>query len=137
MDKITKTVIVQGNLKDSKISYKFLPNELSQGKWRIRLQSLSYSLNGPQNLKDICVITSNLVTGLTYSETNIVSNYEQPFGMLIFDPKIKRKTINFDINWLTINVYSNELILTLTSLEKKQRIDVDGDVYFLIQLLKI
>lgn len=137
MDNITKTIIVQGKLNEAKISYKFLPNELSQGKWRIRLQSLSYSLNGQQTMKDICVISSNLVTALRYSETNIVSNYEQPFGMIIFDPKIKRKTINFDINWLTINVYSNELILTIASLESKQTLNVDCDVYILIQLMKI
>jgi hypothetical protein len=137
MEKKSKRVIVKGNLKNKKIFYQFLPNELTQGSWQIRIQNLGYSINVAQPIKDICVITCNLVTSIQYSEINQIINYEEPFGMIIFDPKVKRKCINFDENWLNINVYSDELILSIQTLEGNQNLSIDCDVYFIVQLKKI
>ena len=137
MEKKSKRVIVKGNLKNKKIFYQFLPNELTQGSWQIRIQNLGYSINVAQPIKDICLITCNLVTSIQYSEINQIINYEEPFGMIIFDPKVKRKCINFDENWLNINVYSDELILSIQTLEGNQNLSIDCDVYFIVQLKKI
>lgn len=127
---------VKGNLKNQKLSYQFLPNELAHGNWFIRIQSLAYSLNG-QGIKDICVTRCNLVTSLTFSEeTNQVTNYEQPIGMFMFDPKIKRKTVNFDVNWLFINVYSDELIISVSSEDQNKNLTIDCDIYCIVQLYK-
>jgi hypothetical protein len=129
-----KSFIVKGNLKD-KVLYKFLPNELSQGLWFIRLQSLCYSINGV-GIQAICKITCNLVTSLQNSSDNSVINEEEPFAIFMFDPKVKRKAINFDEKWLNINIYSSELIFTIKSIEIDENIKIDCDVFFLVEMIK-
>ena len=124
MERKCKSFIVKGNLKTKKVSYKFLPNELTQGLWQIRIQNLSYSINAAESIKDICFITCNLVTSLQYSDINEITNYEQPFAMIMFDPKVKRKCVNFDQNWLNINVYSDELVLSVQRIEKKGNLTI-------------
>ena len=71
MEKKTKNFIVRGNLKE-KVSFKFLPYELSQGSWYIKLVSFSYSING-QAIQTTAAITCNLVTSLT-NTNNTVTN---------------------------------------------------------------
>jgi hypothetical protein len=133
MEKKIKNFLVTGNLK-KKVSFQFLPNELTPGSWWIRIQSLSYSINGP-GIQAICVITCNLATSLQYSN-NIIKNVEQPFAIFSFDPKIKRKSINFEEKWLYINVFSDELILSINSVEIEEKLTLDCDVFFLVTLHK-
>ena len=87
MDKKTKNFIVRGNLKD-KVSFKFLPYELSQGSWYLKLISLTYSIND-QPIQSTCSISCNLVTSLEYSNSRITSK-EQPLGLILFDIKTKK-----------------------------------------------
>ena len=133
MELKTKNFIVKGNLKD-KVIYRFLPNELSQGQWSYRIQSLSYSINGPA-IQSTCSITCNLTTALQYSNGMII-NYEEPFGLILFDPKSKRKIVSFNEQWLKINVYSEEMILSFMSLEIEEKLSIDCDVFLLVQLYK-
>ena len=107
MEKKTKNFIVKGNLK-TKVSFQFLPNELTYGSWWIRIQSLSYSVNGA-GIQAICEITCNVATS-TQCSNHMIENVEQPIAIFSFDPKTKRKSINFEEKWLYINVYSDELI---------------------------
>ena len=123
MELKTKNFIVKGNLKD-KVIYRFLPNELSQGQWSYRIQSLSYSINGPA-IQSTCSITCNLTTALQYSNGMII-NYEEPFGLIA----------SFNEQWLKINVYSEEMILSFMSLEIEEKLSIDCDVFLLVQLCK-
>ena len=133
MERNAKSFIVKGNLKN-KVSYQFLPNELTQGSWFISIQSLAYSIQGP-GIQALAVITCNLVTSLQNYE-NVTKSVEQPFATVIFESKTKRKLVNFEAKWLNINVYSEELVISIRSLEAEQKIIVDCDVYFLVQLYK-
>ena len=131
MDKKTKKFIVRGNLQN-KLSYKFLPYELSHGSWFIRIISLTYAINGSP-VQSTCSITCNLVTSRENSN-NIIINSEQPLGLLLFDIKTKRKIVTYNEQWLNINVYSDELILSLVSLEINEKLTIDCDLFFLMQI---
>ena len=133
-----KNILIQGNLKEKKVYYRFLPNEFSQGIWFLRIQSLAYSINDRNPIKDICTITSNLVTSQTYNTTDgpIINTCEQPLALLMFEPKVKRKVVSFDKNWSYINLYADELILNVFSIDEKKQINVDCDVNFIVQLEK-
>ena len=133
MNKKTKNFIVHGNL-NNKVSYKFLPYELSQGPWFIRIISLSYSINGAA-IQSTCAITCNLATALENSDNSII-NKEQPLGLILFDVKTKRKLLNFNEQWLYINVYSDELILSITALEINEKLKIDCDLFILLQLFQ-
>ena len=131
MEKKTKNFIVRGNLKE-KVSFKFLPYELSQGSWYIKLVSFSYSING-QAIQTTAAITCNLVTSLT-NTNNTVTNNEQPLALILFETKTKRKLVTFNEQWLYINIYSDELILSLISLEINENLNIDCDVFFIVQI---
>ena len=131
MENKTKNFIVQGNL-NGKVSFKFLPYELSHGSWYIRLISLSYSMNGPA-IQSTASITCNLVTSLINSK-NTVTNIEEPIALLLFETKTKRKLVTFNEQWLLINNYSDELIFSITALEINEKLTIDCDVYFLVQI---
>ena len=133
MEKKTKNFIVKGNLKDN-VSFKFLPYELSQGSWYIRLISLSYSINGPA-IQSTCAVTCNLVTSLI-NTNNTVTNSEQPLVLLLFDTKTKRKLVTFNEQWLYINIFSDELILSIKSLEISENLNIDCDVFFIVQIFQ-
>ena len=133
MDKKTKNFVVHGNL-NKKVSYKFLPYEISQGSWYIRIISLTYSINGTP-IQSTCAITCNLATALENSD-NIITNKEEPLGLILFDVKTKRKLLNFNEQWLYINVYSDELIFSITALEINEKIVIDCDLFILVQLFQ-
>ena len=133
MDKKTKNFIVRGNLKD-KVSFKFLPYELSQGSWYLKLISLTYSIND-QPIQSTCSISCNLVTSLEYSNSRITSK-EQPLGLILFDIKTKKKAISYNPQWLFINVYSDELVISIKSLEIDESLNIDCDVFILMQLYR-
>ena len=133
MDKKTKNFIVRGNLKD-KVSFKFLPYELSQGSWYLKLISLTYSIND-QPIQSTCSISCNLVTSLEYSNSRITSK-EQPLGLILFDIKTKKKVISYNPQWLFINVYSDELVISIKSLEIDESLNIDCDVFILMQLYR-
>ena len=137
-EKKQKNILIQGNLKENKVYYRFLPNEFSQGTWFLRIQSLAYSINDRNPIKDICTITSNLVTSQTYNTTDgpIIKTFEQPLALVMFEPKVRRKVVSFDKNWSYINLYSNELILNVFSLDEKKQLKIDCDVNFIVQLDK-
>ena len=137
-EKKQKNILIQGNLKEKKVYYRFLPNEFSQGTWFLRIQSLAYSINDRNPIKDICTITSNLVTSQTYNTTDgpIIKTCEQPLALVMFEPKVRRKVVSFDKNWSYINLYSNELILNVFSLDEKKQLKIDCDVNFIVQLDK-
>ena len=133
MDKKTKTFIVHGNL-NKKVSYKFLPYEISQGSWYMRLISLTYSINGSA-VQSTCAITCNLATSLE-NYNNTITNKEQPLGLILFDLKTKRKLLNFNEHWLYINVYSDELNFSVTSLEINEKLNIDCDLFIVVQLFQ-
>ena len=133
MEPKKKSFIVKGNLKD-KITYTFLPNELTQGQWWFRIQSLTYSINGA-GIQSTCSVTCNLTTALQYANGMII-NYEEPFGLILFEPKSKRKLVTFNEQWLKINVYSDEMILSVMSIDIGEKLTIDCDVIFLVQLSK-
>ena len=137
-EKKQKNILIQGNLKEKKVYYRFLLNEFSQGTWFLRIQSLAYSINDRNPIKDICTITSNLVTSQTYNTTDgpIIKTFEQPLALVMFEPKVRRKVVSFDKNWSYINLYSNELILNVFSLDEKKQLKIDCDVNFIVQLDK-
>lgn len=138
MNSSIKTVIINSNL-TKKVIYKLLPNEFSQGVWNVCLKSLGYISKSVPVLKDICSISCNLVTTTRVSEETDceILNYEQPFGVFLLESN-KRKTINFDTVWLNINSLSNELQLTIKSLETKKEIIADCQVivFMLFQRIK-
>ena len=133
MEKKLKNFIVNGNLKD-KVTFKFLPNELAHGNWWFRIVSLCYSINGP-GIQSSCSITTNLSTSLQYSN-NLTINYEQPFALIMFEPKVKRKVVNFNEQWLKINVYSEEMVLSIISLEINEKLSIDCDIFALLQIIQ-
>ena len=66
----------------------------------------------------------------------MIINYEEPFGLILIDPKSKRKIVSFNEQWLKINVYSEEMILSFMSLEIEEKLSIDCDVFLLVQLYK-
>ena len=133
MEKNTKIFIVQGNLKN-KVSFKFLPYELSQGSWYLKLISLTYSIN-ELPIQSTCAVTCNLITSREYSN-NIITNKEQPLGLILFDIKTKKKIVSYNAQSLLINVYSDELVISLKSLEIDENLKIDCDLFVLFQLCK-
>lgn len=133
MEKNTKNFIVQGNLKN-KVSFKFLPYELSQGSWYLKLISLTYSIN-ELPIQSTCAVTCNLITSREYSN-NIITNKEQPLGLILFDIKTKKKIVSYNAQSLLINVYSDELVISLKSLEIDENLKIDCDLFVLFQLCK-
>ena len=133
MEKNTKNFIVQGNLKN-KVSFKFLPYELSQGSWDLKLISLTYSIN-ELPIQSTCAVTCNLITSREYSN-NIITNKEQPLGLILFDIKTKKKIVSYNAQSLLINVYSDELVISLKSLEIDENLKIDCDLFVLFQLCK-
>ena len=133
MEKNTKNFIVQGNLKN-KVSFKFLPYELSQGSWNLKLISLTYSIN-ELPIQSTCAVTCNLITSREYSN-NIITNKEQPLGLILFDIKTKKKIVSYNAQSLLINVYSDELVISLKSLEIDENLKIDCDLFVLFQLCK-
>ena len=52
----------------------------------------------------------------------------------MFDPKTKRKLINFNEQWLKINVYSNEMVLSFIGIEIGEKLRQDCDIFALMQI---
>ena len=89
-------------------------------------------MNGPA-IQSTAAITCNLVTSLINSN-NTVTNIEEPIALILFETKTKRKLVTFNEQWLLINIYSDELIFSITALEINEKLTFDCDVYFLVQI---
>lgn len=135
-----KSVLISGKINDNdnKLSLKLLPNELSTGLWSICIQSLAYALPTEINtLRNIFSINCNLITSQKYLKNGSeVENYEQPLAIFILDGKLKKKTFLFSKDWFQVNVFSNELIITLNNLEKNT-INTSFEVFLVILFQKV
>ena len=88
-----KSVIVSGNLKDSKLTYKLCPvTEFSDGVWNIAIRCVSYNCQN-QNFKENCKISCNLSKAQKFNNSFEVESYEQPFGLFLLEEG--KHVINF------------------------------------------
>ena len=76
-----KSVIINGNLKDTKLIYKLCPiTEFSDGVWNVAVKSVSYVCRN-QSFKENCKISCNLSKAQQWNNSSQVESYEQPFGV--------------------------------------------------------
>ena len=57
-------------------------------------------------------------------------------AFILFDIKTKKKIVSYNAQSLLINVYSDELVISLKSLEIDENLKIDCDLFVLFQLCK-
>ena len=77
--KVTKSIIVKGNLRNGKLVYTCYPiNEFGQGKWKLAIQSIVF--DSTETISTTCLITSNFVTSKRRAPDGDINSYQQPLN---------------------------------------------------------
>jgi len=84
-----KSVLVTGNLQSGAVKYKLCPpSEFREGLWHICLSSIGVSCQ-IANVKEMCIVSCNLVNAQKYNKHNQIEVYEQPLVMTIINTGVK------------------------------------------------